>query len=95
MRDLTASAIDSVSSQEHERLPATCMGTQVRVQRAGAPIFDTIIQLKRGEVNTWTIIQNTGLAVDAILNGEPYDVQRRVRIENEKLQAPKTKVWGY
>lgn len=82
---------NSICAREHERLSVTCLGTQVLVQRAGAPIFDTIIQLKRGKVNTWTIIQNVGLAVDNLLNGEAYDVQRRVRIE-DKQQGLNSKV---
>lgn len=94
MRGLITYAVKRIPSQEHERITVACMGTQVRVQRAGAPVFDMIIQLKRGEVNTWTIIPNTGQAVDAILKGEAYDVQRRFRIE-DKPQAPKAKVWGY
>ena len=45
---------------------------QVQTQRAGAPIFDVIVEVERGEVCTWSIVRNVDLAVDAILDGKPY-----------------------
>lgn len=39
-------------------------------------MFDTVIELQRGEVDTWTAIRNTGVAVDAILNKMAYHVER-------------------
>lgn len=57
--------------------------TQVQKQRAGAPIFDTIVELERGQVNKWTIVRNVDLAVDAILSGKPYKVEQRTRIPHD------------
>lgn len=63
--------------------------TQVQRQRAGAPIFDTIVELERGQVNKWTIVRNVDLAVDAILSGKPYKVEQRTRIPHDSdLQQP-------
>lgn len=65
----------------------TNRGQKVLIQRAGSPTFDTVIELQRGKVNTWTIIQNVGLAVDDILENRPYGVQRRIRIEDDHQTA--------
>ncbi|CBJ28810.1 expressed unknown protein [Ectocarpus siliculosus] len=62
---------------------ATNAGNKVQRQRAGAPIFDTIVELERGQVNKWTIVWNVDLAVDAILSGKPYKVSQRTRIPND------------
>ncbi|CAN0180687.1 unnamed protein product, partial [Ectocarpus fasciculatus] len=59
---------------------ATNAGNKVQRQRAGAPIFDTIVELERGQVNKWTIVRNVGPAVDAILSGKSYEVEQRTRI---------------
>lgn len=58
---------------------------QIQAQRAGAPIFDCIVELgglelERGQGKTWTIIKNVDLAVDAILDKKPYTVEKRTRI---------------
>lgn len=50
-----------------------------KTQRAGAPIFEIIVELHRGHQNDWTVILNTAKAVDQILDGEKYEVQRRLR----------------
>ena len=50
--------------------------------RTGKPIFDIIIELKRGQLNEWNVICNVGKAVDDILNGHQYTVQKRMRCIN-------------
>ena len=50
--------------------------------RTGKPIFDIIIELKRGQLNEWNVICNVGKAVDDILNGHQYTVQKRMRCMN-------------
>ena len=50
--------------------------------RAAFPIFDVIIELKRGRLNEWHIVPNTAKAVDDILAGEMYDIQKRMRCMN-------------
>ncbi|CAM9581477.1 unnamed protein product, partial [Hapterophycus canaliculatus] len=51
-----------------------------QIQRAGTPIFDMVIELERGKVNTWSIVRNVDVAVDAILSGNPYKVEQRTGI---------------
>ena len=48
-------------------------------QRAGEPCFDVVIELTRGELNSWRVVTNVGRAVDAILAGEKYKAQTRSR----------------
>eukprot|EP00980_Cylindrotheca_fusiformis_P002357 scaffold543_cov119-Cylindrotheca_fusiformis.AAC.24 len=52
---------------------------KIRSQRAGPSTFDIIVELGRENPNHWRIILNVGQAVDAILDGTPYQVQRRIR----------------
>lgn len=53
---------------------------KVRSQRAGSPIFDIVIELKAGQTFTeYNIIGNVGRAVDKILEGQKYHIQRRTR----------------
>ncbi|CAN0111239.1 unnamed protein product [Ascophyllum nodosum] len=59
-------------------------GNKVQTQRAGIPVFDTIIQLQRSEVNTWSVVRNVAPAVDALLNGGTYEVERRTRIVDDE-----------
>ncbi|CAM9232289.1 unnamed protein product, partial [Laminaria digitata] len=55
-------------------------GQKVQTQRAGAPVFDAIVEVKCGKAATWSIIRNVGVAVDALLSGDSYEVERRTRI---------------
>eukprot|EP00904_Undaria_pinnatifida_P009099 jgi/Undpi1/5319/HiC_scaffold_2.g00600.m1 len=64
-------------------------GNKVLKQRAGTPIFDMIIEIKRGEVGTWTIIKNVAVAVDALLEGDGYEVERRSRSERDSQSGNK------
>ena len=50
--------------------------------RAAAPIFEVIIELKRGRLNEWHIIPEADKAVDAILLQKKYDIQKRMRCMN-------------
>lgn len=50
--------------------------------RAAVPIFDTIIELKRGRLNEWHVIPDAAKAVDDILLGEKYEIQKRLRCVN-------------
>lgn len=42
-----------------------------------------VIELKRGDVNEWSIIRDVGAAVDALLSGASYDVERRTRLKRD------------
>lgn len=57
--------------------------SQMQTQRAGRPVFDMIIELQRGKVNTWSVIRNVGSAVDALLSGNSYEVERRTTIAHD------------
>lgn len=50
-----------------------------KTQRAGSPIFENVIELRRGIFNEWVIITDSAAAVDKILQGKEYEAQRRIR----------------
>ncbi|EQC36201.1 hypothetical protein SDRG_06311 [Saprolegnia diclina VS20] len=52
---------------------------KVVAERGGAPIFEVIVELRRGQYDTWRIISNAADAVDAILNNSDYETQVRTR----------------
>ena len=52
---------------------------KVQAQRGGPPIFDVIVELHRGELHEWRVVMNCADAVDCILDGRDYLVQRRTR----------------
>lgn len=53
------------------------------MQRAGEPTFDIVIELERGQVQSWSVIKSVGLAVDSILESGKYKVEKRVRLETK------------
>ena len=53
------------------------------MQRAGEPTFDMVVELERGQVHTWSVIKSVGLAVDCLLKGGKYKVEKRVRLETK------------
>ncbi|KAL7476132.1 hypothetical protein ACHAW6_002011 [Cyclotella cf. meneghiniana] len=60
--------------------------------RAATPIFDIIIELKRGRLHEWHVIEDTAKAVDNILSGQMYDIQKRMRcIESGKIYVEQVK----
>ena len=52
---------------------------KLKSQRAGAPVFDIVVELRRGSLHEWSIILNSGEAVDCILEGLKYKIQQRTR----------------
>lgn len=46
---------------------------------SGPPLFDVIVELKRGEHHVWRVITNTVDVIDCVLNGKQCMVQRRTR----------------
>lgn len=44
-----------------------------------------VVELERGKVNTWSIVRNVDVAVDAILCGNPYKVEQRTSIPHDDL----------
>ncbi|CAM9768499.1 unnamed protein product, partial [Laminaria digitata] len=56
-------------------------GHKVQTHRAGVPVFDAIVEVKCGKTATWSVIRNVAVAVDALLSGDSYEVERRTRID--------------
>ncbi|OQR89072.1 hypothetical protein ACHHYP_06485 [Achlya hypogyna] len=52
-----------------------------QTQRAGEPIFEVVVELRRGEYTTWRLVMDAAAAVDAILEGQMYEAQVRTRTE--------------
>ena len=52
---------------------------QVRQQRAGRPVFDTVVELEAGRADQWTVVPGVERAVDNILAGREYLTQVRRR----------------
>lgn len=59
-------------------------------QRAAMPVFDTVIQLQPGDLNTWSVVRNVAPAVDGLLSGDTYDVERRTRLVDDEHQQVTT-----
>ncbi|OQS04344.1 hypothetical protein THRCLA_03407 [Thraustotheca clavata] len=66
------------SQQKHNDGPLR----KLMVERGGEPIFEVIVELRRGQYDTWRITLNTAKSVDAILACEEYQVQVRQRFED-------------
>jgi stage III sporulation protein SpoIIIAA len=56
--------------------------SKLRVERRGPPIFDVIVELKRGRLNEWQVVLCSASAVDSILAKERYKAQIRRREES-------------
>jgi stage III sporulation protein SpoIIIAA len=71
---------DAAARLEAKRQGALAGGlNKVKAQRVGQPIFDVIVELQRGELHEWRIVTNCADAVDRVLDGGDYLVQRRTR----------------
>jgi len=55
------------------------VGGKESLQRVGEPIFDVIIELTPGEYHEWRVVLDAKSAVDAILRGERYSAEIRLR----------------
>lgn len=53
--------------------------SKLKPQRGGAPTFDVIVELSRSHRHEWRVVLDVATAVDSILAGEQYRVQRRTR----------------
>jgi stage III sporulation protein SpoIIIAA len=61
-------------------------GSKTKAQRAGPPVFDTVVELRVGEFNSWQIVHDVGNAVDCILDGKQFKCQRRIRDADECMR---------
>lgn len=60
-------------------------GRKLQAQRMGTPVFDAIVELKKGELHTWRVVTNVAKAVDLILQGQNYPAQLRSRDEEGSI----------
>lgn len=67
--------------------------TQMLTQRAGTPVFDMIIELQRGKLNTWLLVRNVAPAVDDLLRRGSYGVERRTRLEGPDADRVRQMIW--
>lgn len=87
------SATRALSAVSHPRTRAVrTSSTQTQSERAGTPIFDTVVELERGKVNTWSIVRNVDVAVDAVLSGIPYKVEKRTSIPRDSARSEEVKI---
>ena len=63
-------------TESAEKCCGSCFGAQ---KRAGAPMFDAVVELRRGTQDEWRVVLDVATAVDAILQGKSFTVQRRTR----------------
>ena len=69
---------DAAAREEQKRHGDAVM-SKVKATRAGPPIFDLIVELRRGALHEWRIVFDVAGAVDAILDRQAYACQRRTR----------------
>jgi len=70
---------DAQAKLEAKRKTINGNVSKVKAERAGAPIFDVIVELQRGQHHIWRVVRNTTDAVDRILDGQQYLAERRIR----------------
>lgn len=66
---------DAAASEESGE---TLNASKIKAKRRGKPIFDVIVELRRGQPHEWQVILSTANAVDKVLEGKENNVQRRV-----------------
>jgi len=69
---------DEAAKEEAKKKNQSSM-SKLKRQRSGEPAFDIIIELSRERRDEWIVVFNSGSAVDAVLEGGQYQVQRRLR----------------
>lgn len=69
---------DTTARQEAKRRRKK-MASKIQAQRRGPPIFDVIIEVKRGVLHEWHIVSKSADAVDSILRDGTYNAQVRTR----------------
>jgi stage III sporulation protein SpoIIIAA len=82
LRGLVGGTQSVTISDALARSEATKNGNSIqktKSERAGPPTFEIVVELKRGTNHEWNIIFDSGKAVDRILEGKEYPIQRRTR----------------
>lgn len=70
---------DAQAKEEAKKRPGGGEVQKVVPQRSGPPVFEILVELRRGQHNQWRIVADSGDAVDRILQGNLYHAQRRTR----------------
>lgn len=69
---------DAAARQEAERKDSK-NASKLQTQRQRPPIFDIIIEVKRGRLHEWQIVSESASAVDSVLRDGQYRAQVRTR----------------
>ena len=71
--------LGDAAAREEQKRHGDAVMSKVKATRAGPPIFDLIVELRRGALHEWRIVFDVAGAVDAILDRQAYACQRRTR----------------
>ena len=71
--------LGDAAAREEQKRHGDAVMSKVKATRAGPPIFDLIVELRRGALHEWRIVSDVAGAVDAILDRQAYACQRRTR----------------
>lgn len=74
----TVSVGDAMAKEIQQKNRSSTIQKQLTT-RSAAPIFEVIIEVKRDRLNEWHVITDAAKAVDDILQGEKYEIQKRMR----------------
>ncbi|KDO31842.1 hypothetical protein SPRG_03762 [Saprolegnia parasitica CBS 223.65] len=66
-------------AKERQKKNETGPLRKLLAQRSGDPIFDIVVELQRGQYDTWRVVTDAASAVDAVLAGTSYAAQVRTR----------------
>jgi hypothetical protein len=53
--------------------------SKIRRERKQTPVFDSVVELRKGRLHEWRVVLDTATAVDSILRTGRYAVQQRWR----------------
>lgn len=79
---LETTSLGDKEAQKLQKMTGSKTLQKQQTTRSASPIFEIIIELKRGRLNEWHIIPDASVAVDAILLNQKYDIQKRMRCIN-------------
>jgi len=80
---IIASAHGDLSGLVHSSTLSGLVGV-AQCQRKGAPIFDVVVELKRGKLHEWQVVFPCAREVDSILANGRYNAQLRSRKDSEE-----------
>jgi stage III sporulation protein SpoIIIAA len=75
---ITKQRHDGTDNDHHQRSSSSSLN-KLKAQRCGEPVFDIIVELRKGMHHEWNIIMNVADAVDKVLEGYKYTCEVRER----------------